>query len=100
MVAVNEFAGGGEDGTVCLWSLSSGDKQGRLALKATLYAYEKPVKLMSIAVCELVLIEFRSFKTVEIRPPYDTWFDIINGLKFMFSNQNLTRRSLSEKSGH
>ncbi|KAF3444759.1 hypothetical protein FNV43_RR14452 [Rhamnella rubrinervis] len=43
------LASGGEDGTVRLWSLSSGGKRGQKALKATFYGHEKPVKLISVA---------------------------------------------------
>lgn len=48
------LASGGEDGTVRLWSLSSSGKRGQLALKATFYGHEKPIKLMSVAGYALV----------------------------------------------
>ncbi|KAL0350923.1 UNVERIFIED_CONTAM: hypothetical protein Sradi_4241500 [Sesamum radiatum] len=43
------FASGGEDGTVCLWSINSSGKRGQHALKATLYGHEKAVSLMAVA---------------------------------------------------
>lgn len=43
------LASGGEDGTVRLWSLSSGGKRGQRASKATLYGHVKPIKLMCVA---------------------------------------------------
>ncbi|XP_068303612.1 uncharacterized protein [Pyrus communis] len=43
------LASGGEDGTVRLWSLSSGGRRGQHALKATFYGHEKPIRLMSVA---------------------------------------------------
>lgn len=42
------LASGGDDGTVRLWSLSSG-KRGQQALKTTFYGHEKPVKFISVA---------------------------------------------------
>ncbi|KAI6700582.1 hypothetical protein NL676_014906 [Syzygium grande] len=42
------LASGGEDGTVRLWSLSSG-KRGQQALKTTFYGHEKPVKFVAVA---------------------------------------------------
>lgn len=52
-MVVNVFASGGEDGTICLWSLSSSDKHGQQELRATLYVHEKPVKLMPVAECRV-----------------------------------------------
>ncbi|XP_077233710.1 uncharacterized protein LOC143875999 [Tasmannia lanceolata] len=40
---------GGEDGTVCLWSLRCSGKRGQHALKTTFYGHEKPVTLLSVA---------------------------------------------------
>ncbi|WCJ20806.1 hypothetical protein M5689_003011 [Euphorbia peplus] len=43
------LASGGQDGTIRLWSLTSSQKRGQHALRATLHGHEKPIKLMSIA---------------------------------------------------
>ncbi|CAN6572085.1 unnamed protein product [Malus baccata var. baccata] len=43
------LASGGEDGTVCLWSLSSGVRRDQHALKGILSGLEKPIQLMSVA---------------------------------------------------
>lgn len=50
------FASGGEDGAVRLWSLSSTGKRGQQALRATLYGHTKPVKLMSVAGYDFVVL--------------------------------------------
>ncbi|XP_068647468.1 uncharacterized protein [Aristolochia californica] len=43
------LASGGEDGTVCLWSLSSSRKRGHHTLRTTFYGHEKKVTLLSVA---------------------------------------------------
>jgi len=49
------LASGGEDGTVRLWSLSSGGKRGQHTLSATLHGHEKPVKFVTVARYETFL---------------------------------------------